>query len=138
MQQPLGLVKVDGLADVWRDALVVLIRLLYTIDLNRKKDWNRELIQPVCERNCLGCAPTVSEDHDPAGLLSVAAPTAVVVAVEEFKHGLQSIAAIAIGEDLGMHVKRVPRLQRPGKLRFHVRKIVGVNVSSHKPDHEQL
>src|ERR1700731_3444939 len=132
MNQPVGLVEVDGLRDIGRDDGIVLADFGDAIHLHRQQ--HRDVLprQIASQGNYSGGSPTMTEKDDSSTPSFRVGQNAVVIGIEQPDNGTVSVFPVTVFKGLDGDARRIGFAEPLSQFDWPVMGIIVADKSTNK------
>jgi hypothetical protein len=136
MNQPVGLVEVDGLRDIGRNDGIVLADFGDAIHLHRQKHRDVPPLQIPSQGNYRGGSPTVTEKDDSSIPSLRVGQNAVVIGIEQPDNGTVSTLPVTVFKRLDGDAHRIDFTEPLGQFDWPVMGIIVTDKPTDKTNHD--
>jgi len=136
MNQPVGLVEVDGLRDIGRNDGIVLADFGDAIHLYRQQHRDILPLQIPRQSDRRGGSPTVPEEDDSCIPSFRVGQNPVVIAIEQPDDGTVSTLPVTVFKRLDGHARRIDFTEPLGQFDWPVMGIIVTDKPTDKTNHD--
>ena len=136
MNQPVGLVEVDGLRDIGRNDGIVLADFGDAIHLHRQQHGDVLPLQIARQSDRCGGSPTVPEKDDSCIPSFPVGQSAVMIAIEQPDNGTVSTLPVTVFKRLDGDARRIGFAEPLGQFDWPVMGIIVTDKPTDKTNHD--
>lgn len=136
VQDPIGLEKVDGFADVGRNDRIILRQPVDAVDLDGEQDGNAFLFEPTGESDDGGRAPTVAVEDDSSVLFLREGERRVFPLAQLTENEMVRFTDSGVFEDLSSNDGREVLIEPIGEQDFVAAEVVSGDDAANEANHD--